>query len=124
SAKQVKLNHLTANTAYTWGVRAICAANDTSAWAEDKFTTNPLEIENENIHAVQIYSNHANVYIHNPAQTQFQSIEVINISGQVIRSFGATNSTSIEIGSIQPTGIYMIRLISSKGVQSHKLIVK
>ncbi|MEG1499233.1 MAG: fibronectin type III domain-containing protein, partial [Bacteroidales bacterium] len=124
SAKQVKLNHLTANTAYTWAVRAICAANDTSAWAEDKFNTTPLAIEKDQASEIRVYSNHTNVYIHNPSQKYFQRIEVVNVAGQVLRRLGATDNTSIEIGSIKPIGIYVIRLISREGIQSYKLIIK
>lgn len=123
--KQLTLTNLSPKTAYVWEVRAICAENDTSEWADDSFTTEPLSIEIGENKKLHIYTNNGSIVIYNPAQSHFQKIEVVNISGQVVKSLGATSNASIEIPEIKMTGIYMLRLISSEGVvQSHKLIIK
>lgn len=124
NTKTLSLENLSPKTAYTWAIRAVCAVGDTSAWADDTFTTEPLGIETSESDDVRVYTNNGSILLHNPGQNYFQKIEVVNIAGQVIRTHGATQDETIEIKNIQPMGVYILRLLSKNDTRLLKIMIR
>lgn len=124
AAKKLALTNLSPKTPYVWEVRALCAAKDSSVWVDDKFTTESLDMETEENSKLSVYSNNAEIFIQNPTQIYLQKIEVVNISGQIVRTLLGVNDASIQISDIKPMGIYLLRLTFNNTFRSYKIIVK
>ena len=53
-----------------------------------------------------------------------QSVEIINISGQVIKNFQILNSKFRVDLSEHPKGIYLIKIVTDKGISVEKVAIK
>lgn len=72
---------------------------------------------------VVIYPNPSNGVINIISEkSQIKNIEITNMLGEVILVSQNTNKTSIDL-STQPSGIYAIRIVTSKGSTTEKLIL-
>lgn len=116
---------LTPDTEYKINIRTKCDDNYYSAFAEFTFRTDDETGINE-INAgrnVVIYPNPAQNKLQVKADAGFETINVINLLGQVLYTGRITDTQKLEINvSSYESGVYFIRLEGKNGVVTKKFI--
>lgn len=82
------------------------------------YADSPTAIE-ENLNELSIYPNPANNLLNIQSSTQIQSVEVLNIQGQLIIKEGNVNQINV---SSLTNGVYMIRIATNNGVKVQKFV--
>ncbi len=78
----------------------------------------PSSIE-ENLDELSIYPNPADNLLNIQSSTQIQSVEILNIQGQLIIKEGNVNQINV---SSLTNGVYMIRIATNNGVKVQKFV--
>lgn len=82
------------------------------------YADSPSAIE-ENMNELSIYPNPANNLLNIQSSTQIQSVEVLNIQGQLVIKEGNVNQINV---SNLTNGVYMIRIATDNGVKVQKFV--
>lgn len=82
------------------------------------YADSPSAIE-ENMNELSIYPNPANNLLNIQSSTQIQSVEVLNIQGQLVIKEGNVNQINV---SSLTNGVYMIRIATDNGVKVQKFV--
>lgn len=82
------------------------------------YADSPSAIE-ENMNELSIYPNPTNNLLNIQSSTQIQSVEVLNIQGQLVIKEGNVNQINV---SSLTNGVYMIRIATDNGVKVQKFV--
>lgn len=99
------------------------------------FRSDVYEVTNVNIHDIQaiaqsvkMYPNPASdrIYISNPHGIVIESVQLTNILGQIVRNYQAEGQKTIQQYALDalPKGMYMVHVVTTKGIVVFKLSVK
>lgn len=125
TSNNIKLTDLQHETEYLWSVRTICAAGDSSKWADHKFMTEAqIAIEKSENTDINISIRNGNFVLHNPSGILIREVQVLSIAGQKVCGHIVNKNSDYEWVCRLPSGTYIVRTISASQVYTVKLFVK
>lgn len=81
-------------------------------------------IQNNTVKDITIYPNPANDIININSENQIQSIEILNISGQVVNYENiSSNKAEININNLS-SGVYFVKIYTENSISTQKLIIE
>ena len=126
SGNSYQLTDLNANTNYLWQVRAHCAGNNNSDWANlVSFTTDAntiIGIEDLVKANIKVYAEHQNVHILNNEGMNIENVRIFDAYGKLVYS-GAVSTSHEVINLNVAAGAYIVNVTTDEGVANYKVTI-
>ena len=98
-------------------VGAIEGFDEIITWAFKTIIYNSIPVVNDN--EINIFQNNGNIFVQ-PSENS--DVRVLNVLGKVLGNYNVAANATLTVN--QPSGIYLIEVISSGNVSTHKVVVK
>lgn len=126
SGNSYQLTNLAPNTTYMWQVRAHCAGNNLSEWANMvTFTTDANTIDGiEDLvkSNIKVYAEHQNVHILNNEGMNIENVRIFDAYGKLVYS-GAVSTSHEVINLNVAAGAYIVNVTTDEGVANYKVTI-
>jgi hypothetical protein len=122
--KTYLLEELTPNTAYLWTVRAICEDEQTSEWAENGFTTEPVGINETKKEQMTVYFSGKMLSIINAENRFIERVQLFGTTGNLLGEYGVNSTDNVLIPTTLSEMIVIVKIVGINNVETHKVLVR